>query len=204
MSRLLAAPANNIMAVGDDDQGIYSWRGADIENILSFQVHFPKCTTVVLDINYRSTRPILEAALAVVGKNRKRTIKNITAAAGEGEAVTVYKADDETEEADWIAATVRGNVVGNRCAFRDHALFVRANATMRRFEEALRRAKMPYQVFGALSFFDSKEIKDVLAYLRFFANPATKSACSECSRCLTVGFPRPRWKSSKSSRAFGG
>jgi superfamily I DNA/RNA helicase len=172
MSRLLAAPANNIMAVGDDDQGIYSWRGADIENILSFKVHFPKCTTVVLDVNYRSTRPILEAALAVVGKNRKRTIKNITAATGEGEAITVYKADDETEEADWIAATVRDNVVGNRCAFKDHALLVRANATMRRFEEALRRAKVPYKVFGALSFFDSKEIKDVLAYLRFFANPA--------------------------------
>jgi DNA helicase II / ATP-dependent DNA helicase PcrA len=172
LSRLLAAPANNIMAVGDDDQGIYSWRGADIENILSFKAHFPKCTTVVLDVNYRSTAPILEAALAVVGKNRKRTIKNITAAAGEGEPITVYKADDETEEADWIAGSIRDTVQKNRFAFKDHALLVRANAMMRRFEEAMRRAKVPYKVFGALSFFDSKEIKDVLAYLRFFANPA--------------------------------
>jgi DNA helicase-2/ATP-dependent DNA helicase PcrA len=172
MSRLLAAPANNLMAVGDDDQGIYSWRGADIENILSFKAHFPKCTTVVLDVNYRSTRPILEAALSVVGKNRKRTIKNITAAEGNGEPITVYKADDETDEADWIATAVRDNVAGNRFAYKDHALLVRANAMMRRFEEAMRRAKVPYKVFGALSFFDSKEIKDVLAYLRFFANPA--------------------------------
>jgi DNA helicase II / ATP-dependent DNA helicase PcrA len=172
MSRLMAAPANNIMAVGDDDQGIYSWRGADIENILSFKVHFPKCTTVVLDVNYRSTRPILEAALAVVERNRKRTIKSITAAEGNGEPITVYKADDETEEADWVAGSVRDNVTANRFAFKDHAILLRANAMMRRFEEAMRRAKIPYKVFGALSFFDSKEIKDVLAYLRFFANPA--------------------------------
>ena len=172
LSRLLAAPANNLMAVGDDDQGIYSWRGADIENILSFKVHFPKCTTVVLNVNYRSTAQILDAALAVVGKNRKRTIKNITASAGGGERITVYKADDETEEADWIAGAVRDNVQKNRFAFKDHALLVRANAMMRRYEEALRRDRVPYKVFGALSFFDSKEIKDVLAYLRFFANPA--------------------------------
>jgi superfamily I DNA/RNA helicase len=170
LARLLADPHNNIMAVGDDDQGIYSWRGADIENILSFSVYFPTCTKVVLDTNYRSTQTILEAALAVVGKNRKRTLKNISAASGHGEPITVYKADDETEEADWIAQTIGRTVAGNRFSFKDHALLVRANAMMRRYEEALRRARVPYKVFGALSFFDSKEIKDVLAYLRFFAN----------------------------------
>ncbi len=170
IARLLAAPQNNIMAVGDDDQGIYSWRGADIENIMSFPVHFPGCTTVVLDTNYRSTRTILNASLSVVGQNRKRTVKKIDAAAGDGERIVVYKADDETEEADWIAQTIRDNVTTNRMGFGDHALLVRANAMMRRFEEALRRHKAPYHVVGALSFFDSKEIKDVLAYLRFFAN----------------------------------
>jgi superfamily I DNA/RNA helicase len=170
LARLLAAPANNILAVGDDDQGIYSWRGADINNILSFPVHFPGCTSVVLDTNYRSTKTILDAAMAVVGKNRKRTIKNITAAAGAGEKITVYKADDETEEADWVAQTIKDNAAQNRFGFADHALLMRANAMMRRFEEGLRRHKVPYHVYGALSFFDSKEIKDVLAYLRFFAN----------------------------------
>ena len=170
LARLLAAPANNILAVGDDDQGIYSWRGADINNILSFPVHFPGCTSVVLDTNYRSTKTILDAAMAVVGKNRKRTIKNITAAAGAGEKITVYKADDETEESDWVAQTIKDNAAQNRFGFADHALLMRANAMMRRFEEGLRRHKVPYHVYGALSFFDSKEIKDVLAYLRFFAN----------------------------------
>ena len=170
LARLLAAPSNNIMAVGDDDQGIYSWRGADINNIMSFQVHFPKATTVILDTNYRSTRPILEAALAVVARNRKRTFKRITAAAGDGEPIMVYKADDETEEAEWICSAIIDQVKSSRFSFKDHALLLRTNAMMRRFEEEMRRNKIPYRVYGTMSFFDRKEIKDVLAYLRFFAN----------------------------------
>jgi DNA helicase-2/ATP-dependent DNA helicase PcrA len=170
LARLLAAPGNNIMAVGDDDQGIYSWRGADINNILSFPVFFPGCTTVVLDTNYRSTRSILEGALAVVSKNSKRTIKHITAANGEGEQITVYKSDDEEEEATWIAQTIKTHVTESRFAYRDHALLMRTNIMLRRFEEVLRREKIPYKVYGAISFFDRKEIKDILAYLRFFAN----------------------------------
>jgi len=170
IARLLAAPHNNIMAVGDDDQGIYSWRGADLNNILSFPVHFPGCTSVVLDTNYRSTRSILDAAMAVVSHNRKRTLKNITASAGDGESITVYKADDEEEEADWIAQTIRDHVEQSRYSLKDHALLMRTNAMMRGFEEGFRRNKIPYKVYGAMSFFDRKEVKDVLAYLRFFAN----------------------------------
>jgi superfamily I DNA/RNA helicase len=170
LARLLAAPHNNIMAVGDDDQGIYSWRGADLNNILSFPVHFSGCTTVILDTNYRSTRFILDAAMAVVSKNRKRTLKKITAAAGDGERITVYKADDEEEEADWIAQTIREHVQHAQYTLKDHALLMRTNAMMRGFEEGFRRNKIPYKVYGAMSFFDRKEVKDVLAYLRFFAN----------------------------------
>jgi superfamily I DNA/RNA helicase len=162
--------------VGDDDQGIYSWRGADINNIMSFQVHFPKTTTVVLDINYRSTKPILEAALAVVARNRKRTFKQITAAAGDGEPITVYKADDEIEEAEWICAAIIDHAKTSRFSFKDHALLMRTNAMMRRFEEEMRRKKIPYRVYGAMSFFDRKEIKDVLAYLRFFANTGDETS----------------------------
>jgi DNA helicase II / ATP-dependent DNA helicase PcrA len=172
LALLLSAPKNNIMAVGDDDQGIYSWRGADINNILSFPVHFPGCTKIVLDTNYRSTRNILEGAMAVVSHNRKRTLKHITAAAGDGEAITLFKADDEEEEVDWIAGVIRDHVQKNQFAFRDHALFMRTNAMMARFEEGLRRNKIPYCVFGATSFFDRKEVKDIIAYLRFFANTA--------------------------------
>ncbi len=172
LALLLAAPHNNIMAVGDDDQGIYSWRGADINNILSFPAHFPGCTKIVLDTNYRSTRNILEGAMAVVSHNRKRTLKQISAAAGDGEVITVYKADDEEEEVDWISGIIRDHVQKNRFAFRDHALFMRTNAMMGRFEEGLRRNKIPYCVYGATSFFDRKEVKDLIAYLRFFANTA--------------------------------
>jgi len=172
IARLIASPHNNIMAVGDDDQGIYSWRGADIENIISFPSFFPDTTTIVLDTNYRSTRPIVEAALAVVGRNRKRTIKKINAAAGEGDLITLYKGEDELGEAEWVAQTIKDDVANKGFTYKSHCLLFRANAMIRRFEEELRRAKIPYKVFGALSFFDSKEIKDILAYLRFFANQA--------------------------------
>ncbi len=172
LAQLLAAPSNNIMAVGDDDQGIYSWRGADINNILSFPQHFSGCTKIVLDTNYRSTRTILEAAMAVVSHNRKRTVKKIAAAQENGAPVVLYKADDEEEEVDWISRTIRDHVDQRRHSFRDHALFMRTNAMMARFEEGLRRNRIPYKVYGAMSFFDRKEVKDVLAYLRFFANTA--------------------------------
>ena len=170
LARLLAAPHNNILAVGDDDQGIYSWRGADLNNILSFKAHFQGAETVVLDTNYRSTRPILEAAMAVVSHNRKRTLKNITAASGDGEPITVYKADNEEEETDWVAQTIRCNVEQSLFSLKDHALLMRTNAMMRAFEEGLRRNRIPYKVYGAMSFFDRKEVKDILSYLRFFAN----------------------------------
>ena len=170
LALLLSAPKNNIMAVGDDDQGIYSWRGADINNILSFPQHFPGCKRIVLDTNYRSTRNILDGAMAVVSHNRKRTIKQIVAAQGDGAPITLYKADDEEEEVDWISTTIREHVQKGLFAFRDHALLMRTNGMMGRFEEGLRRNKVPYCVFGATSFFDRKEVRDILAYLRFFAN----------------------------------
>jgi DNA helicase II / ATP-dependent DNA helicase PcrA len=170
LAQLLAAPKNNIMAVGDDDQGIYSWRGAVLENILSYPQRFEGCTTVILDQNYRSTRQILEGAHAVVSKNRMRTPKKLVAVVGDGEPIMHYKADDEEEEAEWIAARIREHVEQNLFACRDHALLLRTNALMRRFEEAFRRNKVPYRTIGASSFFDRKEIRDVVAYMRFFAN----------------------------------
>jgi DNA helicase II / ATP-dependent DNA helicase PcrA len=170
IARLLSSPSNNIMAVGDDDQGIYSWRGADLNNILLFPVHFSDCKTIVLDTNYRSTRPILEGAMAVVSRNRKRTLKKITAAAGEGDPILIFKGEDEEDEVDWISRTIRENVEKGMFGLRDHALLMRTNAMMRRFEEGFRRNRIPYKVYGAMSFFDRKEVMDILAYLRFFAN----------------------------------
>jgi superfamily I DNA/RNA helicase len=171
LARLLAAPGNNIMAVGDDDQGIYSWRGADIDNIIHFTGAFPGCRTVVLDRNYRSTTQILEGAHAVVSRNTKRKLKHIVAVAGPGEPIMHYRGDDETEEAEWIARTIKDNSERHEYPYSSQALLMRTNAMMRRFEEALRHEKIPYRVHGGTGFYDRKEIRDVLAYLQFFANP---------------------------------
>ncbi|MBD3319813.1 MAG: AAA family ATPase [Chitinivibrionales bacterium] len=170
LMKLLAAPQNNILAVGDDDQSIYSWRGAVIDNILNFSRAFKGCKKVVLDTNYRSTAQILNASLAVASKNPRRIEKKIVASSGDGEKITHYRGDDEEDEARWIAETIKSHAAGRQFRFGDHALLFRTNAMMRRFEEALRMENVPYVTIGAASFFDRKEIRDVLAYMRFFAN----------------------------------
>lgn len=171
LATLLALPQDNIMVVGDDDQGIYSWRGADVENIITFASRYKKCTTVILDKNYRSTHQILAGAHAVVAHNRVRKCKEITAVAGVGDPIMHYKGDDEEEEAAWIAAKIAEHHEHTSFSYQDHAILLRTNAMMRRYEEELRKKGVPYKVSGALSFFERKEIKDVVAYLRFFANP---------------------------------
>lgn len=167
---MLAHPQNNIMVVGDDDQGIYSWRGAEIQNILSFSSRYKNCTTVILDKNYRSTHQILAGAHAVVSKNRVRKLKEITAVAGNGDPIMHYKGDDEVDEAVWIVQKIADNYKQTSFKYNDHAILLRTNAMMRRYEEELRRKGIPYKVSGATSFFDRKEIKDIIAYLRFLAN----------------------------------
>lgn len=171
LASLLALPQNNIMVVGDDDQGIYSWRGAEIQNILSFSSHYRKCTTVILDKNYRSTHQILAGAHAVVSNNRVRKHKEITAVAGDGDPIMHYKGDDEEDEAVWIASKIAEHNEHTSFSYNDHAILLRTNAMMRQYEEELRRQRIPYQINGAMSFYERKEIKDLIAYLRFFANP---------------------------------
>ncbi|NLW32613.1 MAG: UvrD-helicase domain-containing protein [Fibrobacter sp.] len=167
---MLAQPQNNLMVVGDDDQGIYSWRGAEIENIISFSSRYKNCTTVILDKNYRSTHQILAGAHAVVSKNRVRKLKEITAVRGTGDPIMHYKGDDEEDEAVWIAEKIADNHKHTSFKYSDHAILLRTNAMMRRYEEELRRKNIPYKVSGATSFFDRREIKDLLAYLRFLSN----------------------------------
>ncbi len=188
LCRLLAAPANNIMVVGDDDQGIYSWRGANVDNIIHFAGTFKGCVTVILDTNYRSTQQILEGAHAVVAKNRVRKHKQIVAAAGPGEPICCFRADDETEEAEWIGRTIAGHIDRSLYCYKDHALLFRTNAMMRRFEEELRRQRIPYRVQGAMSFFDRREIKDVLAYCRFFANTSDELSLARVLKVPGKGF----------------
>jgi DNA helicase-2/ATP-dependent DNA helicase PcrA len=167
---LMAEPRNNVFAVGDDDQGIYSWRGADINNILSFTNRYEKCPLVVLDRNYRSTGNIFNAASAVICHNRRRTVKKVTAVAGNGDPIMHFVGDDEEEEATWIADKILFHQKHTSLRFSDHAILLRTNALMRRFEDALRHQKIPYKITGGMSFFERKEIKDIVSYMRFFSN----------------------------------
>jgi DNA helicase-2/ATP-dependent DNA helicase PcrA len=163
--RLLVQRSNNLFAVGDDDQSIYGWRGAKVENILQFEKDFPDVKTVRLEQNYRSTTNILDAANAVRKNNGTRLGKNLWTAGDEGEPVKLYTAYDERDEARFIIDQIQAWV--NQGGLRSEtAILYRSNAQSRAFEEVLLNVGMPYRVYGGLRFFDRAEIKDALAYLR--------------------------------------
>lgn len=173
--RDLAARHHNVFAVGDDDQSIYGWRGADVGNMRTLQQEFPGTVLVRLEENYRSTRPILEAANAVIAQNTGRLGKTLRTARPGGDKLIVLAAADERDEAEWVAAELsRRAREGND--YRGMAILYRTNAQSRALEEALRRAGVPYRIVGAISFFDRREVKDLLAYLRLVANPSDDQA----------------------------
>ncbi len=162
--RLLAGESGNITVVGDEDQAIYSWRGADIQNILDFEADFKGAKVLRLEDNYRSSQSILDAAAALVENNKKRKGKTLRAARGTGERVRLHAASDEFEEA--------AHVVSHLDRRGSSAILFRINAQSRLFEEALLRQRIPYVVVGGVSFYERKEVKDVLAYLRLSRNLA--------------------------------
>ena len=170
--KYLSSATRNLCVVGDDDQSIYSWRGADIRNILEFERDFDETRVVKLEENYRSTVPILDAAWRVIRNNRNRKEKRLRAVRGEGEPVTWCSANNEYGEAEYVVSTIMSLKKMEALRNRDFAVFYRTNAQSRVFEEMLRRENMPYRVVGGLKFYDRKEIKDILAYLRLIANPA--------------------------------
>jgi len=168
--KLLAERHHNICAVGDDDQSIYGWRGADITNILNFEQDFPEATVIRLEQNYRSTKVILRAAGAVVRNNVHRKGKELWTENGEGELVVVAELDDDVREAEWVHERVQAEHRAGR-AYREMVVLYRTNAQSRALEEAFVRARTPYVVVGGLRFYERKEIKDALAYLRVVDNP---------------------------------
>ena len=170
ITNLLAAKYRNLMVVGDDDQSIYSWRGADIKNILAFEKDYPDAHVVKLEQNYRSTGHILNAANAVVAHNSRRTPKRLFTKAGDGEKVRVYQADDERDEGRWIGAEIE-KLHDRGMSYNDVALFYRTNAQSRVLEDMLLRAGVPYKIVGGTRFFDRAEIRDVMAYLKLVVNP---------------------------------
>ena len=163
--RLLAGKVSAVTAVGDDDQSIYGWRGAKVENILSYERDFPETHTVKLEQNYRSTSNILQAANAVIAKNPERLGKSLWTEAGEGEAIALYSAFNEHDEARYIADRIQSWVnLGNRR--EDSAILYRSNAQSRVLEAALLQADIPYRIYGGQRFYERLEIKSALAYLR--------------------------------------
>ncbi|MGE5507298.1 MAG: DNA helicase PcrA [Chitinophagales bacterium] len=166
----LASRHRNLAVVGDDNQSIYGWRGADIRNILAFERDYPDCTVVKLERNYRSTGVILEAANKVIVYNLARTDKRLWTDRGEGEPITVFWAQDDREEARLVAEEI-GRLTRAGYQHSDIALLYRTNAQSRTFEETFLHFGLPYRVVGTLRFYERKEIKDLLAYLRVVCNP---------------------------------
>lgn len=175
LTQLLAAKHRNIMVVGDDDQSIYSWRGADLSNILDFEKDYPEAHVVKLEENYRSTGNILAAANAVIENNLMRKRKTLFTSQGEGEKIMVFTASDERDEGRWIAAEIE-HQHGNGTSYNQMAVFYRTNAQSRMLEDMLLRAGVPYRLVGGTRFFDRAEIRDVMAYLNLVVNPANDVA----------------------------
>lgn len=170
LCRMLADKHHRICVVGDSDQSIYRWRGADISNILNFEKDYPEATTIMLEQNYRSTSTILNAANGVIGRNTGRKPKNLWTDKGDGDKIQVYRADSEHDEGYFITSEISQHVKNGR-AYRDHAILYRTNAQSRVIEEILIKSDIPYQIVGGIKFYDRKEIKDLLGYLRLLSNP---------------------------------
>jgi len=173
--RLLAEPRRNLFVVGDDDQSIYGFRGATISNILEFEKDFPNTKVVKLEQNYRSTGTILEAAHSVIEKNKSRKAKKLWTSGDPGDKIRTFIGYDENMEAEFIASEIK-KLVSDGHAYSDIAVLYRTNAQTRALEESLVRAKVPYKIYGGLKFFDRKEVKDILAYLRLLVNPSDNQA----------------------------
>ena len=169
--KMLAARFQNLCVVGDSDQSIYRWRGADIANILSFEKDYPNANVILLEQNYRSTKRILQAANEVIKNNVNRKPKNLWTENPEGQKITYYRADSEHGEAQFVAGKIQEVVQSGKRKYSDIAILYRTNAQSRVMEEVLLKSNIDYNIVGGIKFYDRKEIKDILAYLRVVANP---------------------------------
>ncbi|KRM40282.1 ATP-dependent DNA helicase PcrA [Lactobacillus hamsteri DSM 5661 = JCM 6256] len=174
LTHALAAQYKNICVVGDADQSIYGWRGANMENIMNFENDYKNdgVKTVKLEQNYRSTGHILSAANSVIKNNQNRKAKNLWTDQGDGKKITYYKAQSGDDEAHFIISKIQEEVKDNKRSYKDFAVLYRTNAQSRTVEEAFVKSNVPYQIVGGHKFYDRKEIKDIMAYLKLVANPA--------------------------------
>jgi DNA helicase II / ATP-dependent DNA helicase PcrA len=169
--KLLASRFQNLCVVGDSDQSIYRWRGADIANILSFEKDYPRATVIFLEQNYRSTKRILQAANEVIQKNSNRKPKNLWTENHDGEKISYFRADTEQTEAQFVTGKIKEMKESGKRKYSDFAILYRTNAQSRVMEEVLLKSNIEYSIVGGIKFYDRKEIKDILAYLRLISNP---------------------------------
>ncbi len=168
-AKLLSEKHQNICVVGDDDQGIYAWRGADIKNIQSFEKDFKNVTVIKLEQNYRSTKNVIEAAVSVIQQNNQRVVKNLWTDNNQGETITVYQARDQEEEAEYVVENIR-HLKDLMMPLSNVAVLYRTNYQSRAIEEAMLKEGIPYKLVGGFRFYERKEVKDVISYLRFVYN----------------------------------
>ena len=170
LTKLLASQHRNLCVVGDSDQSIYKWRGADMTNILNFERDYSDAKVVMLEQNYRSTKKILMAANHVIGNNRSRKAKNLWTDNSDGDKIHVYYGDSDDDESYYVARAIR-TLTERGGRYREHAILYRTNAQSRKMEEVLIKSDIPYKIVGGVKFYERKEIKDMLSYLRLIANP---------------------------------
>ena len=182
---LLAKKHGNICVVGDDDQSIYGWRGAEVENILNFAKDYPGCVTIKLEQNYRSTGAILDAANSVIKNNPLRSDKALWTASGTGRVIDLLVAESEDDEAAKVVEAIMLEQYRDKLLWSDLAILYRSNAQSRAFEEKLRMERIPYVVIGGQQFYERKEVKDAIAYLKVIDNPS-----DEASLLRIINFPR--------------
>ena len=170
LMKLLVGPEENVCVVGDDDQSIYSWRGANYENIVRFERDFPRVREIKLEQNYRSTKVILKAANALISRNTNRKPKALWSGLPEGDPIEVYSAENEIDEAEYIVSRIRTLMIRESLKFQDFGVLLRANHLTRALEEVFRKENIPYLISGGMSFFERQEVRDMLAYLKLIAN----------------------------------
>ncbi len=169
--KMLSAKHRNLCVIGDDAQSIYSWRGAEIRNILDFKSDFPDCKIFKLEQNYRSTKKILRAADSVIKNNTEQILKNLWTENSDGEPIVVVECKDDRDEAERVVHFIKEEIRKNKYNLRDFVILYRTNAQSRLFEDALRREGFPYTIVGSVAFYKRKEVKDLLAYLKVIVNP---------------------------------
>lgn len=186
--KMLAGHHRNLCVVGDEDQSIYSWRGADISNILGFEKDFPEAVVVKLEENYRSTQTIVNAASKLIRNNSQRKDKTLFTQNPSGEPIRVHEAANEYDEAKFVARNILDLVAGGEFAWNDFAVFYRTNAQSRVLEEQFRLNSIPYQIVGGMRFFERMEVKDILSYLKVLANPSDDIAFRRIINVPTRGL----------------